>query len=134
MKDLLFTMPNLSTLSQIIAQVVCWNNRFFEYQQQNWESLTVLENFASTMPSLSTTTTSKDDPMQIDQTRFKPFMEQEKWWRHVNKLCMNCGEPGHTTTNCPNKHYTKMCLGSLWVWLDFEWIWTFLPWWNWSTP
>jgi hypothetical protein len=23
---------------------------------------------------------------------------------------------------------------SLWVSLDFEWIWTFLLWWNWSTP
>jgi len=31
-------------------------------------------------------------------------------------------------------HYIKMHPNSLWVSLDFEWIWTFLPWWNQSTP
>jgi hypothetical protein len=26
-----------------------------------------------------------------------------------------------------NNYYTNMCPSSLWVSLDFEWIWTFLP-------
>jgi hypothetical protein len=30
-------------------------------------------------------------------------------------------------------HYIKMHLSSLSVLLNFEWIWTFLPWWNLST-
>jgi len=55
------------------------------------------------MMSASITSTSKDDPMQIDQTWFKPFMEQEKQWRCVDKQCMHYGEPSHIATNYPKK-------------------------------
>jgi hypothetical protein len=73
-KDLLLTMPDSSTLSQVIVEVVFCNNRFFQCQQEKcWELPIILKNFSPIMPSPSTTFTSKDDPMQIDQTRFKPL-------------------------------------------------------------
>jgi hypothetical protein len=53
--------------------------------------------------SFPSTSTSNDDPMQIDQTKFKPLMEQEKQWQRVNKLCMYCEKLGHITTNYPKK-------------------------------
>jgi hypothetical protein len=59
--------------------------------------------FGPVMMSPSITSTSKDDPMQIDQTQFKPLMEQQKQWWCVDKLCMHYGEPGHIATNCPKK-------------------------------
>jgi hypothetical protein len=31
-KDLLLTMPNLTTLNQVIAQAVCCDNMLFEHQ------------------------------------------------------------------------------------------------------
>jgi hypothetical protein len=59
------------------------------------------------MPSPSITSTSKDDPMQIDQTQFKPFMEHDKQ-QHVNKLCMYYGKPGHIATNWPKKQLSHI--------------------------
>ncbi len=76
MKDLLLTMLDSSTLSQAITEAVRCNNRFFEcLQEKRWELPIVLKNFAFVMLSPSTTFTSKDDPMQIDQTLFKSFIE-----------------------------------------------------------
>jgi hypothetical protein len=51
----------------------------------------------------STTFTSKDNPMQIDQTQLKPLMEQNKQWQCVNKSCMYYGKPSHIATNYPKK-------------------------------
>jgi hypothetical protein len=36
-----------------------------------------------------------DDPMQIDKTWFKPFIEHEKQCWRVNNPCLYCGEPRH---------------------------------------
>jgi hypothetical protein len=44
-----------------------------------------------------------DDPMQIDKTRFKPLIEQEKQRQHVTYLCLYCGEPSHVDGVYPNK-------------------------------
>jgi hypothetical protein len=66
-KDLLLTMLDPSTLSQAIDQVVCCNNKFFEYRQKkHWELPIIPKNFAPIMPSPPTTSTLKDDIMQID--------------------------------------------------------------------
>jgi hypothetical protein len=102
-KDLLFTMSNSSTLSQAIVQVVRCNNRLFERRQEkHWESQIVPKKIAPTM-SFPSTSTSKDVPMQINWTQFKPLMEQEKQWQCVNKLCMYCEELGHIIANYPKK-------------------------------
>jgi hypothetical protein len=48
-------------------------------------------------------TSPKDDPMQINKTRFKPFMEQEKQSQCTNNLCLYCEELGHVVCECPKK-------------------------------
>jgi hypothetical protein len=44
-----------------------------------------------------------DDPMQIDKTQFKPFIEQEKQRWHVNNLCLYSQKLGHTANACLKK-------------------------------
>jgi len=44
-----------------------------------------------------------DDPKQIDKTRFKPLIEQEKQCQHVNNLYLYCGELSHIAGVCPKK-------------------------------
>jgi hypothetical protein len=45
----------------------------------------------------------QDDPMQIDSTRFKSLIQEEKYRRRSKGLCLYCGEPNHIAQNCPNK-------------------------------
>ncbi len=45
----------------------------------------------------------KDDPMQINETWFKPFIEHEKKHQHLNNLCLYYGEPSHIISVCLNK-------------------------------
>jgi hypothetical protein len=54
-----------------------------------------------TIPSMAYT--PKDDPMQIDNTQFKPFTKQENWWWCVSKLWLYYGKLGHMAINCPKK-------------------------------
>jgi hypothetical protein len=54
----------------------------------------------STQPSA---TLPKEDPMQIDRTRFKPLMKQEKQRQHTNNLCLYCGKLGRVACKCPKK-------------------------------
>jgi hypothetical protein len=56
------------------------------------------------MPAQSSTTSPKDDPMQIDTIRFKPFTEHEKQRRHTNNVCLHCGEPSHIVHECPKNN------------------------------
>jgi hypothetical protein len=56
------------------------------------------------MPAQFSTTLPKDNPMQINKTRFKPFTEQEKQHQRTNNLCLYCEEPGHVVHECPKKH------------------------------
>jgi hypothetical protein len=68
-------MPNLATLNQVITQAVHCDNMFCEHQQEKRRELPiVLKNFAPIMLFPSITFTSKDDPMQIDRTQFKPLI------------------------------------------------------------
>lgn len=57
-------------------------------------------------PILSTT---KDDPMQIDETRFKHLIEQEKQrWCNIY-VYIYCGRPSHVVYEClkkPGPHTT----------------------------
>jgi hypothetical protein len=47
--------------------------------------------------------TPNDDPMQIDKTQFKPFIEQKKQHRRINNLCLYYGSLGHIASAYPNK-------------------------------
>jgi hypothetical protein len=47
-------------------------------QQKSFALLTTQKSFSPSMQTQSSTTSPKDDPMQIDKTKFKPFMEQKK--------------------------------------------------------
>jgi hypothetical protein len=47
--------------------------------------------------------TPNDDPMQIDKKRFKPLTKHEKQRRHVNNLCLYCGELNYIASVCPKK-------------------------------
>jgi hypothetical protein len=50
MKDLLLTMPNPTTLSQAIVQVVRCDNQLFEHQQEKlWEPSPTLRPFMPPM-------------------------------------------------------------------------------------
>jgi hypothetical protein len=87
-KDLLLTLPNPSTLSQAIAQVV-WCDVLFECRQKRHHEPTLTtqkkfappttqRNFPPVMLAQPLATSSKDNPMQINKTIFKPLMEQKK--------------------------------------------------------
>jgi hypothetical protein len=41
--------------------------------------------------------------MQIDKTKFKPFMEQKKQCWHTNNICLYCGKLSHVVHECPKK-------------------------------
>jgi len=109
------TLPNPSTLNQAIAQVVWCDNKLFKHQQErhheptsttqkNFAPPITQKNFSPTMPIQPSTTLPKYNPIQIDKTRFKPFMEQKKQCQHTNNLCLYCGELGYVVRECPKKH------------------------------
>jgi hypothetical protein len=86
LKDLLLTLLDPSTLNQALAQVVPCDNKLFEYQQKRrheptsttkkkFAPPTTQKSFSPIMSTQLSTTSPKDNPMQIDKTRFKPFME-----------------------------------------------------------
>jgi hypothetical protein len=47
--------------------------------------------------------TSNDNPVQINKTQFKPFIEQENQCWSVNNLCLYYGELGHIVGACLKK-------------------------------
>jgi len=79
------TLPDPSTLNQAIAQVVWCDNKLFKHQQErhheptsttqkNFAPPITQKNFSPTMSIQPSTTLPKDNPIQIDKTRFKPFI------------------------------------------------------------
>ncbi len=115
MKDLTFTLLDPSTLNQVIAQVVQCDNKLFKRQQdrrheptsttqKNFAPSATQRNFPPIMPTWPSATLKKDNPMQIDKTRFKPLTKQEKQHQHTNNLCLYCEKLGHVARKCPKKH------------------------------
>ncbi len=105
-KDLLLTMHDPTTLSQVIVQVVRCDNRFFECRQvKRQEPSPTLRQF--TPPLLQPkhmVSAPNDNPMQIDKTQFKPFTKQEIQSQRLNNFCLYYGELGHITGAYPKKH------------------------------
>ncbi len=104
-KDLLLTMLSPMTLKQAIAQTMRCDNRPFEcWQEKHWEPSPTWRQF--TPPMLQPkhmVPTPKDNPMQIDKSRFKPFTKHEKQCWFVNNFYLYCGEPSHIASVYPNK-------------------------------
>jgi hypothetical protein len=59
--------------------------------------------FIASMPPQPIISTAKDNPMQIDETRFKPLTKREKQWQHKNNICLYYGGPSHVALECPKK-------------------------------
>ncbi len=72
-------------------------------QQKSFAPPTTQKSFSLAMQTKSSATSPKDDPMQIDETRFKLFMEQKKQRWHTNNICLYCGKLGHVAHECPKK-------------------------------
>jgi hypothetical protein len=101
-KDLLLTMPDVSTLPEAISQAVKCDNRLFERRHN--KRLGSQIRIPSSYPTIpSNTINSQHEPMQIDSLRFKPLTQEEKDRRRHEKLCLYCGE-GHLARDCKNKN------------------------------
>ncbi len=69
-------MSNPTMLSQTISQDICYDNYLFEcYQEKHWETSLIQKKFMAPIPPQPVLSTAKDDPMQIDETIFKPFVK-----------------------------------------------------------
>ncbi len=84
-------MLDLMKLNQTIAQIIQCDIKVF------WMTLgdvlgvaAIIIFFMLTKLSPLMASALKDDSMQIDKMRFKPFMEQENQWWTINKLCLYC--------------------------------------------
>jgi hypothetical protein len=65
-----------TTFSQVITQAIHCDTYIFErHQEKGWEPLLIQKKFTAPMPSQLVLLTTKDDPMQIDEMKFKPFIE-----------------------------------------------------------
>jgi len=73
MKDLVFMMPNPSTLSQAIAQVVWCDNKFLNVDKKYVGNHHQHKRLLHFVPPQPFAISPKDDPMQIDEIWFKPF-------------------------------------------------------------
>jgi hypothetical protein len=95
-QDLLLTLTDPCSFSEVITQAIRCDNRLFERRQEKKvTSNTQLWNSRPTTLPLVPQTTSVarpasfgPAPMQIDTTKFKPLTEAEKFRRSTNNLCL----------------------------------------------
>ncbi len=111
MKDLLFTMLNLSTLNQVLHKLFVVTIGSLDIDKkglmnQHQQHKGVLHHqqqkgFSTYNANPTLATYSKEDPMHIDKTILKPLMEQKKQCQHTYKQSR---EPSHVICECPKKH------------------------------
>ena len=111
-KDLLLTLPDLSTLDKAISQVVKCDNRLFERSQdkRRWTTLDQPSKYFASSTNAYAVKYTEVEAMQIDATRFKPLTEQEKKQKREENLCVYCGQLGHQASNCPLKRQQTFCM------------------------
>ena len=111
-KDLLLTLPDPSTLDEAINQAVKCDNRLFKRRQDKriWTTPHQPSEYSASSTSAHAVKYTKAEAMQIDATRFKPLMEQEKKRRREENLCLYCGQPGHRASNCPLRRQRTFCM------------------------
>ncbi len=102
--NLLLTMFDPMTLSQTNCSSCVFDNQFFEHWQDKcWELSPTLKQFMPPMlQPKHMVFAPNDDPMQINKTWLKPFIEQDKQCWHVNNLCLYCEKSSHITSVSPN--------------------------------
>jgi hypothetical protein len=105
-KDLLLTMPDVSTLAEAISQAVKCDNRLFERRQNKRLGPQIrvpLSSPPSTTLALPSNPINNYDPMQIDSIRYRTLTQDEKDRRRREGLCLYCGEEGHLARDCKKK-------------------------------
>ncbi len=110
-QDLLLTLVDLFSFSEVITQAIRCDNHLFERRQEKKvTSNAQLWNSRPTMLPLVPQTTIVAQPasfgpasMQIDAAKFKPLTEAEKLRQWTNNLCLYCGNSGHIARQCPQK-------------------------------
>ena len=102
---MLLTLPEPSTLDEVINQVVKCDNCLFERRQDKriWTTPHQSLEYSASSTNAHAIKYTEAKAMQIDATRFKPLTEQEKKQRHEENLCLYCGQLGHRASNCPLK-------------------------------
>jgi hypothetical protein len=102
-KTLLLNLPKPTTLSEAITQAIDCDNRLFE-QRQERRLLFGSYRTDYTAPTRQTSSsTSTLEPMQIDTSKVKKLIKEEKEQRHREQLCFYCGGKDHNLNNCPLK-------------------------------
>jgi hypothetical protein len=110
-QDLLLTLADPSSFSEVITQAIRCDNRLFERCQE--KKVTSNAQFWNSRPTTlplvpQTTTVARPASfglalMQIDIAKFKPLTEAEKLHQRTNNLCVYYGNPGHIARQCPQK-------------------------------
>jgi hypothetical protein len=97
-------------LSQAVSQVVLYDNRLFEFRQEEhlaWgprHTPTVQPQvLGPPIASSSPTLVDAPVPMEIDRARFRPLTEAQRQYRQANGLCLYCGASDHLIRLCPRK-------------------------------
>jgi len=110
-QDLLLTLADPSSFSEVTTQAIRYNNRLFECRQEKkvTSNAQFWNSWPTTLPSLPQTTPVARPasfglaPMQINTAKFKSLTEVEKLRRRINNLCFYCGNLGHIARQCPQK-------------------------------
>ena len=100
-KDFLLTLHDSLTLDEAINQAMKCNYRLFERRQDKriWTTPHEPSEYSASSTSAHAIKYTEAEAMQIDTTRFKPLMEEEKKRRREENLCLYCDQPGHRASN-----------------------------------
>ena len=111
-KDLLLTLPDPSILDEAINQAMKCDNHLFERRQDKWIWTTPHQpsKYSTSSTSAHAVKYTEAEAMQIDVTKFKPLMGQEKKRRREENIYFYCCQLGHQASNCPLKHQQTFCM------------------------
>lgn len=98
-KDLMLTLPDPTTLNEVITQAVRCDARLFERKLERRSGTGFPKAAVTPTPSRVQPT-----PMELDAVQIRgPLTQAEKHRRRSHNLCLYCGQAGHIAVNCPNK-------------------------------
>jgi hypothetical protein len=102
-KTLLLNLPKPTTLSEAITEAIDYDNRLFE-QRQERRLLFGSYRADYTAPTRQTSSsTSTLEHMQINTSRVRKLIEEEKERHRREHLCFYYGGKDHSLNNCPLK-------------------------------
>jgi hypothetical protein len=102
-QDLLLTLADPSSFSEVITQAIRCDSRLFERRQEKkvTSNAQLWNSRPTTLPLVPQTTivarpaSFRPAPMQINAAKFKPLTEAEKLHRQTNNLCFYYGNSWH---------------------------------------